>query len=100
MARIISAVLLCALPLAACGAAPEKEVQAAPPPPAACDAAPAQSHIGHTATAESGAVLLRITGARQLRWAPPGGALTMDFRADRLTVGYDRNMAITTIACG
>jgi len=100
MARFLPAFSLCALPLAACAAAPEKEVAPASPPPAVCDAAPAQSHIGHTATAESGAVLLRITGARQLRWAPPGGALTMDFRPDRLTVGYDRNMAITTIACG
>ena len=100
MVRIISSALLYTLPLAACAAAPEKEIAPAQPPAAVCDAAPAQSHIGHTATAESGAVLLRITGARQLRWAPPGGALTMDFRQDRLTVGYDRNMAITTIACG
>lgn len=100
MARFLPVISLCALPLAACAATPEKDTPPAPPPPAVCDAAPAQSHIGHTASAASGAVLLQITGARQLRWAPPGSALTMDYRADRLTVGYDRNMVITTISCG
>lgn len=65
-----------------------------------CDAAPAQPMVGTLVDAEAGATLLVLTGARTLRWAPPGSALTMDFRPDRLTVSYDRSMRITRIACG
>ncbi|MGC1270205.1 MAG: I78 family peptidase inhibitor [Croceibacterium sp.] len=81
----------------------------APPPPAPigsdadavqCDAAPAQSHIGHKASVASGTELMRITHARTLRWVPPRTAVTMDFRADRLTVSYDDNMVIERISCG
>jgi hypothetical protein len=100
MVRIIPVTLLCALPLAACAAVPEKETSPATPPAAACDAAPAQSQVGAAATTELGAELLRLTGARQLRWGPPGSAMTMDYRPDRLTVSYDAKMAITTIVCG
>jgi len=69
-------------------------------PDAACNAAPAQQHLGHRATADMGADLLRLTGARVLRWVPPRTAVTMDFRADRLTVSYDDNQTITRISCG
>lgn len=81
----------------------------APPPPAPigsdadavqCDAAPAQSHIGHKASVASGTELMRITRARTLRWVPPRTAVTMDFRGDRLTVSYDDNMVIERISCG
>lgn len=65
-----------------------------------CDASGVQDHIGHRATAESGATLLRLTGARTLRWVPPRTAVTMDFRADRLTVSYDDDMVIERISCG
>lgn len=65
-----------------------------------CDAAPAQSHIGHKATADSGAELMRITRSKTLRWVPPRTAVTMDFRADRLTVSYDDTMIIERISCG
>jgi hypothetical protein len=65
-----------------------------------CDATSAQSHIGQRATAELGGQLLRMTGATTLRWVPPRTAVTMDFRADRLTVSYDDNMMIERISCG
>ena len=65
-----------------------------------CDASGVQDHIGHRASAEAGATLLRLTGARILRWVPPRTAVTMDFRADRLTVSYDDNMVIERISCG
>jgi hypothetical protein len=35
-----------------------------------------------------------------LRWAPPGIMLTMDFRADRVTVWLDAADKITKIRCG
>lgn len=65
-----------------------------------CDAAPAQGMIGQKATAASGAELMRITRSQTLRWVPPRTAVTMDFRADRLTVSYDDNMVIERISCG
>ena len=69
-------------------------------PSGECSADAAQRHVGQRATQELGAELLRVTRARQLRWAPPDSAMTMDFRPDRLTVSYDRNMMVDRISCG
>ena len=55
---------------------------------------------GQTATADIGAQLLAASGAKTLRWGGPGMAMTMDFRPDRLTVGYDDRMVITSARCG
>ena len=65
-----------------------------------CDAAPAQKLIGQTATQALGADALRLTRSKQLRWAPPGAILTMDYRMDRVTVGYDERMVVTSVRCG
>lgn len=65
-----------------------------------CDASGLQEHIGHKATAESGAILLNESGAAKLRWIPPDSMITMDYRKDRLNVSYDREMTITKITCG
>ena len=65
-----------------------------------CDAAPAQSLLGQTATAALGAEALRLSRAEVLRWAPPGAVLTMDYRMDRLTVGYDEALVVTSLRCG
>lgn len=56
--------------------------------------------IGRTASAELGTELLTLSGARTLRWAAPGMAMTMDFRRDRLTVSYDAQMVVTSARCG
>ncbi|WP_022682088.1 I78 family peptidase inhibitor [Sphingobium bisphenolivorans] len=56
--------------------------------------------IGQTASADLGARLLDASRARTLRWGAPGMAMTMDFRADRLTVSYDEKMLITSARCG
>ncbi|KLE34720.1 I78 family peptidase inhibitor [Aurantiacibacter luteus] len=69
-------------------------------PSGECSADAAQRHIGQRATQELGAELLRVTRARQLRWAPPDSAMTMDFRPDRLTVSYDRSLMVDRISCG
>lgn len=65
-----------------------------------CNADDLQSHVGHKASAASGETLLRLSGARTLRWAPPRSAMTMDYRADRLTVAYDDDYTIVRISCG
>jgi hypothetical protein len=56
--------------------------------------------VGQAASADLGTELLRASGARTLRWGGPGMAMTMDFRADRLTVSYDERMKITSARCG
>ena len=68
--------------------------------PMTCNAAQAQSHIGHAATQAMGAAILKDSGARSLRWGPPGSAWTMDYREDRVNVRYDDAMKITEITCG
>lgn len=65
-----------------------------------CDATGLQDHLGHTATQQSGAKLLELSGAHSLRWGPPDSAWTMDYREDRLNVRYDHEMKITAITCG
>ena len=65
-----------------------------------CNAAQAQSHIGHDATQARGAAILKDSGARSLRWGPPRSAWTMDYREDRVNVRYDDAMKITEITCG
>lgn len=69
-------------------------------PAGECTADVAQDMIGQRAAAELGTELLRRTGARNLRWVPPRSAVTMDYRADRLTVGYDDAYTIVRISCG
>lgn len=65
-----------------------------------CDAAAAQSHIGQPASQATGTAVLKDSGARTLRWGPPRGAWTMDFREDRVNARYDDAMKITEITCG
>jgi hypothetical protein len=55
---------------------------------------------GRTVSADLATELLKISGAKTLRWGPPDAALTMDFRADRLTVSYDRDSRVTLARCG
>ena len=43
---------------------------------------------------------MRATHAAVLRWAPPGYMLTMDYRADRVTVRLDEARKILSINCG
>ncbi|ANU07212.1 I78 family peptidase inhibitor [Paraurantiacibacter namhicola] len=69
-------------------------------PQGECDASGVQDHVGHKASAESGTMLLKMTGAKTLRWVPPRTAVTMDYRPDRLTVSYDDDYTITKISCG
>ncbi len=74
--------------------------EAVPPPPMPCNAAAAQYHVGHDATQSMGEAILKDSGARTLRWGPPNGAWTMDYREDRVNVRYDQKAKIIEITCG
>lgn len=100
MNRTMCALTAVSLALAGCAAnsAPPEEMPAMPE--GECKAQTAQDLVGQKATSTIGAELLRRTGARVLRWVPPNTAVTMDYRADRLTVGYDEAYIIGRISCG
>ena len=98
MNRFACSLMAGSLTLAACAPA-EGEPDTVKPPKGECEAEPGQSFIGQKATGETGAKLLRATGATALRWVPPRTAVTMDFRPDRLTVYYDDDMVIERVSC-
>lgn len=65
-----------------------------------CDGEALKQFVGQTVSPELGMAALSASGARTLRWAPPRSAVTMDYRPDRITIGYDDDQKITTISCG
>lgn len=96
--RIVTLTLL-ALPLMACATtSPEEPVGNGEA--ATCNASAVRSYVGQTASPATGAEILRMSGARSLRWGPPDTAWTMDYRPDRVNVRYDRAMMITDVTCG
>lgn len=64
-----------------------------------CHAESAQSFIGQKASSESGAAMLKASGATMLRWVPPRTAVTMIYIEGRLTVSYDDDYVITRVSC-
>lgn len=93
--------LACVAALSGCAGA---NGQSPATPPAAaqgpCRNEGLDTFVGQKASAETGAALLKASGAKALRWGGPGMAMTMDYRADRLTVSYDEAMTITSARCG
>jgi len=92
-------------PLAACAPMGQKADAGTPPVPAEDGEGPCKNDavtqfVGQKATAELGALMLTASGAKTLRWGGPGTAMTMDFRPDRLTVSYDKDMVILSARCG
>ena len=106
MIRKTTALLLGLPALAACG--PMSANTQAPPAPAEpqerpiakCDASAVQQFVGQNATQDSGAAILAQSGAKTLRWGPPGSIFTMDYREDRVNVHYDTAMVISKVTCG
>jgi hypothetical protein len=56
--------------------------------------------VGQTRSDSVEAAIKKASNAAVLRWAPPGVMLTMDYRADRVTVWLDASNKITQIKCG
>lgn len=93
----LSMMILPAL-LAGCATTAADDSTAAPGGP--CKNDNLQQFVGQVVSPELGAAALKESGARTLRWGPPGSAMTMDFRPDRLTISYDEASKVTTISCG
>ena len=66
----------------------------------ACRGESAQTYVGQLATQEVGSKLLAATGANALRWIAFGQMVTMEYRADRLTVRIDLANRIASATCG
>lgn len=86
------------LPLAACVVTPE------PNGPSKldhiCNADSLGEFIGQPATTAVASAMMKASGARTMRWAPKNGAVTMDYRQDRLTVGLTSDIKVESANCG
>jgi hypothetical protein len=101
-----SVLLLTPALLVACATAPAQPVVPGKPivhgetPGHTCTTAGTEQFIGQPGTAETGAAILRVSNAAQLRWAPVGYMITMDFSADRVTVWLDEHRKVSKVSCG
>jgi hypothetical protein len=86
--------------LAACSTAPAATPIHGETPGHTCRLAGTEQFIGKAGTSATGGAIKRASHAAVLRWAPPGYMLTMDFRADRVTVYLGPDNKITKINCG
>lgn len=65
-----------------------------------CHAERAQAAVGKTATAAVVEEARRSAGATIVRKLVPGQMVTMEYRADRLSVDVDANDVVTGVRCG
>ena len=87
--------------LAACSTAPAADIPVHGVTPGhTCTTADTDRFIGQTRGDALGAAIQRVSNAAVLRWAPPGVMLTMDYRADRVTVRLGPDGKVTQIKCG
>lgn len=91
------------LTLAGCATVPS---QAADQPPVhgqtpghACSNARLQQFVGQARSADLAAQMLQVSGGATIRWVPPGTAVTMEFRSDRLTVFMDAQNRVERLSC-
>jgi peptidase inhibitor I78 family protein len=95
-----SLLLVAPVLLVACATAPAQPSVHGETPGHTCSATGTDRFIGQRGTPEAGGAIKDVTKAAVLRWAPPDTMLTMDFRADRVTVRLDAEHKITKISCG
>jgi hypothetical protein len=86
--------------LAACSTAPAQPVVHGETPGHTCKTEGTYQFVGQTRSESVGAEIKGVSNAAVLRWAPPGVMLTMDYRADRVTVWLDSANKITKLRCG
>lgn len=86
------------LPLAGCMIAESKTVEEMGT--GGCRTGSLSQFTGQTASQDLGARMLAASGARIIRWVPKGGAVTMDFNPNRLTVQLDGSNRVETASCG
>jgi hypothetical protein len=86
--------------LAACSTAPAQPPAHGEAPGHECQAAGLERFVGQAVTSETGAEILRVSRAARIRWVQPGQMVTMEFRADRVTVHLAAGNRIERVNCG
>jgi hypothetical protein len=86
--------------LAACSTAPAQTPVHGETPGHECRSEGLQRFAGQPATSEIGAEILRVSNAAVLRWVQPGQMVTMEYRADRVTVWLAAGNRIERVNCG
>lgn len=84
----------------ACSTAPSAPPPHGITPGRACVAAGESQFVGQPANQATGAAIMRATNAANLRWVRPGMMLTMEYRADRVTVRIGPDGRIAAVNCG
>ncbi|WP_052764120.1 I78 family peptidase inhibitor [Microvirga massiliensis] len=74
--------------------------QPAATPERKCKVEDARPAIGQAYSAELAEDARRAAGARDVRKVEPGGAYTMDLRADRLNIEVDTTGVVRNVNCG
>jgi hypothetical protein len=64
-----------------------------------CDPSNIQQFVGKRRSADVEQRMMQVSGAAIVRWVPPGTAITMEFRSDRLTVYLDSSNRVERISC-
>jgi hypothetical protein len=75
----------------------------ATPPPAdggTCAGGNLGQFAGRTANQDLGSEILRVSGARVIRWVAKGMMVTMDYREDRVTVWLTADNRVERATCG
>lgn len=100
--RFLAPLFVTTVTLAACAAvgtsAGSPAIPAATEGP--CSNSALSSFVGQKASQDLGTQMLAASGGRLLRWVPHGAMVTMDYRADRLTVRLNQTNMIDSAACG
>jgi hypothetical protein len=87
------------LALAACTVA-QSDATADAPPPGTCRNETLAQFTGQAASQNLGARMLAASGAQAIRWVAHGMMVTMEFRADRITVYLDASNRVERASCG
>ncbi|QJQ32676.1 hypothetical protein GV829_09640 [Sphingomonas lacunae] len=65
-----------------------------------CGQSLVQNYVGLRANDTVREEVTRRSGAASVRWVEPGMAVTMDFRADRMTADLDEDGVVVSLRCG
>ena len=95
-----SLILVAAGLLAACATVAQPPPVPGPGNGYVCRQQSFEEFIGQVASPEVGAQMLRVSGARTIRWVQPDTMITMEYSEQRLTVRLASNNQIVTASCG
>lgn len=92
------ATLAFAMVLGGCAHHPRRVAVA--PPAGPCHTDRLKVLLGRPGSAVLAAEALDLSGAREVRFAKPRQAMTMDYRDDRLTIRLNRDNRVRGFTCG